>query len=264
LIDGISWCSGVKDDLLDPVDRLLEDPDPVELVRQYLARHPASTRAGRIRSLPCFPEIVLRLRGILERFLNAVSCMDACFVSDDNLENLSQPAQVGQIKVGGIDLHKPRMRGLPSRSWHCPLAPKGFTASDVAENVRTMSREPDSEYGACRAAHDIKKLRGNGIVRKIGGSRRYEPLPEGLRAVIALVVLRETVIRPLLAASTRPETQSKLSNPPPIDQHYEKPQSRHAQPLYGTWCGRLGIHSLFFIPSDKGQTGARIVIGFIT
>jgi len=35
------------------------------------------------------------------------------------------------------------------------------------------------------------------------------------------VVLRETVIRPLLAASTRPETHSKLSNPPPIDQHYE-------------------------------------------
>jgi hypothetical protein len=108
-----------------------------------------------------------------------------------------------------------------------------------------MSGEPDSEYGACRAAYDIKKLRGKGIVRKIGGSRRYEPLPEGLRAVIALVVLRETVIRPLLAASTRPETHSKLSNPPPIDQHYEKPQSRHAQPLYGTWCGRLRIHSYF-------------------
>jgi hypothetical protein len=125
--------------------------------------------------------------------------------------------------------------------------------------VRTMSGEPDSEYGACRATYDIKKLRANGIVRKIGGSRRYEPLPEGLRAVIALVVLRETVIRPLLAASTRPETHSKLSNPPPIDQHYGKPQSRHAQPLYGTWCGRLRIHSLFFIPSDKGQTGARIV-----
>ena len=26
-----------------------------------------------------------------------------------------------------------------------------------------------------------------------------------------------------------------------------KPRSRHAQPLYGTWCGRLRIHSLFFI-----------------
>ena len=40
-----------------------------------------------------------------------------------------------------------------------------------------MSGEPDSEYGACRTAYDIKKLRGKGIVRKIGGSRRYGPLP---------------------------------------------------------------------------------------
>src|ERR1022692_2794916 len=101
----------LKDDLLDPVDRLLEDPDLVELVRQCLARHPASTRTGRIRSLTCFPEIVLRLRGILERFLNAVGCLDACFVSDDTLENLSQPAQVGQIKVGGIDLNNPECAG---------------------------------------------------------------------------------------------------------------------------------------------------------
>jgi len=124
LIDGISWCPGVKDDLLDPVDRLREDPHLVELGRQCLARHPASTRTGRIRSLPCFPEIVLRLRGILERFLNAVGCMDACFVSDDTLENLSQPAPVGQIKVGGIGLLKPRMRGLTARSWHGPL-PQG-------------------------------------------------------------------------------------------------------------------------------------------
>ena len=114
----------LRDDLLAPSTGCWRNPDLVELVRQCLARHPASTRTGRIRSLPCFPEIVLRLRGILERFLNAVGCMDSCFVSDDTLENLSQPAQVGRIKVGGIDLKKPRMRGLPAWSWHCPLAPR--------------------------------------------------------------------------------------------------------------------------------------------
>jgi hypothetical protein len=56
-------------------------------------------------------------------------------------------------------------------------------------------------------------------VRKIGASRRYEPLHQGLRALTALVVLREKVIRPLLAASTR-----KIDN-------------------------------LFFIPSDKRLGG---------
>ena len=59
------------------------------------------------------------------------------------------------------------------------------------------------------------------MVRKIGKSRRYEPLPEGLRTMTALIVLREKVIRPLLAASTRPEPQFKSINPTPIDHHYE-------------------------------------------
>ena len=69
------------------------------------------------------------------------------------------------------------------------------------------------------------------MVRKIGASRRYEPLHQGLRALTALVVLREKVIRPLLAASTRPQPHFKLSNPTPIDQHYE--------------TLRVGMHGLF-------------------
>jgi hypothetical protein len=62
-----------------------------------------------------------------------------------------------------------------------------------------MSGQPESDYGVRRAAYDIKKLRGKGMVQKIGKSRRYEPLPEGLRTMTALILLREKVIRPLLA-----------------------------------------------------------------
>jgi hypothetical protein len=59
------------------------------------------------------------------------------------------------------------------------------------------------------------------MVRKIGTSRRYEPELTGLRAMTALVVLREKVIRPLLAAGQRPEPQSKPNHPTPVDRHYE-------------------------------------------
>jgi hypothetical protein len=142
-----------------------------------------------------------------------------------------QPTYVGQTKVGGIDLNKPRMRRVAHAVLALASSPAGFTASDLAEKVRAMSGEPDSEYGVRRAAYDIKKLRGKDMVRKIGASRRYEPLHQGLRALTALVVLRERVIRPLLAATTRPQSHSKLSHPTPIDQHYENL--------------RAGMHGLF-------------------
>jgi hypothetical protein len=59
------------------------------------------------------------------------------------------------------------------------------------------------------------------MVRRIGKSRRYEPAPEGLRSLTALLVLREKIIRPLLAASTQPEPTAKPAHPMPVDLHYE-------------------------------------------
>jgi len=49
------------------------------------------------RSLPCFGDIVVRLRDILERFLNAVGCLDACFCGR---RNSGEPAAAHQ---GGSD-----------------------------------------------------------------------------------------------------------------------------------------------------------------
>jgi hypothetical protein len=173
------------------------------------------------RSLPAFPEIVGRLKGILERFLDAVGCINACFVSDEALENLPQPAHIGQTKVGGIDLNKPRMRRVAEAVLALSAAPAGFTASELAGQIHSVTGMLPSEYGARRAAYDIKKLRAKGMVRKIGKSRRYEPVPDGLRSLTALVVLREKIIRPLLAASSRPEPSGKPAHPTPIDHHYE-------------------------------------------
>ena len=75
--------------------------------------------------------------------------------------------------------------------------------------------------GPRRAAYDLKKLRGKGLLRKIGTSRRYETEPTGLRAMTALLVLREKVIKPLLAASQRPASSTQLNHPTPVDRHYE-------------------------------------------
>lgn len=59
------------------------------------------------------------------------------------------------------------------------------------------------------------------MVCKIGTSRRYEPVPDGLRSLTALLVLREKIIRPLLAASNQPEPAAQPAHPTPTDHHYE-------------------------------------------
>jgi hypothetical protein len=96
---------------------------------------------------------VVRLRGILDRFLNAVGCMDACIVADDTLDNLPVPAWVGQTKVGGIDLNKPRMRRV-AEAILAFVDIAGFTASDLAQRVRTYERGSGIRLRA--AAHRVR------------------------------------------------------------------------------------------------------------
>ncbi|MCL6544162.1 MAG: hypothetical protein K6T61_02965 [Bryobacteraceae bacterium] len=55
-------------------------------------------------------------------------------------------------------------------------------------------------------------------------------MPEGLRALAALVVLRDKVIKPLLAAQCDLRRRPRLRNPTPIDLRYDALQ-RHMRDL---------------------------------
>src|SRR6201981_1651950 len=172
------------------------------------------------RSLDKFPEVVSRLKAVLERFADALSCIDQFFIADEMLERLPVASQVGKTIVGGIDLNRARMRQLVEALIALSPSPNGFTASDVAARVRALSKQSQSEYGSRHAAYDLKKLRGKQIVRRIRHTRRYDPLPAGLRAMTALIVLRRKAIEPLLAAAQPLRPTRGTHNPKPIDTHY--------------------------------------------
>jgi hypothetical protein len=173
------------------------------------------------RSLEKFPEIVSRLKSILERFMNALSCIDQCFIAEETLEQLPAPAQVGKTTVGGIDLNKAGMRWVAQAVLTlCPL-PGGFSAFQLAEQVRRLSGQSQSQYGPRRAAYDLKKLRGKQIVCRIGKTTRYEGIPQGVRALAALLVLRHKAIKPLLAAAQQHRRSRRPQNPSPLDIHYQ-------------------------------------------
>ena len=64
------------------------------------------------RSLPKFPQVVTELAGILQRFLDALDCVDSAFIADDTFDQLTQPGCVGQTRVAGVNLDNPRMRAV--------------------------------------------------------------------------------------------------------------------------------------------------------
>ena len=175
---------------------------------------------GCCRSLSSFPLIVCRLREILERFHQVLSSVDACFIDEGTLERLPLPAQLGATRVGGIDFNQARMRHVVEAVVALSPSPGGFAASQLAGKVRSLTGQAESEYGPRRAAYDLKKLRAKQLVRRIESTHRYEATPEGLRALVALWVLHDKVIKPLLAAASQPSIEPQIENPTPIDQRY--------------------------------------------
>ena len=134
------------------------------------------------------------------------------------LEQLPAPSQVGKTKVGGIDFHKARLRHVTEAVMALSASPHGFPASQWAARVRDCGQ---SEYQSRQAAYDLKKLRGKEMVQRIGKTQKYEPTSTGLKAITALLVLRDKVIRPLLAASTETYPAHGAQNPRNLDRHYE-------------------------------------------
>jgi hypothetical protein len=183
------------------------------------------------RSLEKFPEIAQRLKSILERCMVSLSCIDACFISDGTLEQLPAPSRVGKTTVGGIDFNKPRMRWVAQAVLALASVPSGFTASQLAHQVRILGEQSETQYKVCHAAYDLKKLRGKEFVRRIAKTQRYEPTSDGLKAIAALLVLREKIIKPLLAAAQAVRKARRPRNPTPLDLHYE--------------CVRVGMQGIF-------------------
>jgi hypothetical protein len=176
-------------------------------------------RCGRV--VERFPRIVARLQEMVDRFLTTLAAVDQAWLADDTLEQLPLPSQIGKTRVGGIDLNKRRMRAVLAAVLALASAPQGFTVAQVAAAVQARRQPTAHAYGTRQAAYDLKKLRAKQLLSKVGAARRYQVPPAGLRTIAALVILRDKVIKPLLAGTAKPKLGRKPTTWSALDEHYE-------------------------------------------
>ena len=160
------------------------------------------------------------VQGMLERFLASLQAAHVAFLDAGQFERWAEPSQRGNRRLAGLDLNKARNRTVIAALSGLATAPEGFTTAQVAEAVRGRAGWDEAQYPTRRAVYDLAKVRGKGLVERVPGRQRYECRPEQLRVLCGYVVLREEVIKPVLAGLAHQE----LPPPPPklsaIDQHY--------------------------------------------
>ena len=162
--------------------------------------------------------VVAHLKEVLGRFLEVVQCADSATLDDGMWQELREPSAVGAARVAGIDIASARMTAVMEAVVALSTQPGGFTSGDLAAKVQQRLRVLPEEYQPRQAAYDLKKLRGKKLVRKIAKSRLYEAPADGLRTLVALGLLRDKVLKPVLR-------NRNLQGPPPrtndpLDHHY--------------------------------------------
>src|SRR5262249_4671658 len=153
------------------------------------------------------------------------------FISDGTLDQLPLPSKVGNTRVGGVDMNRPRIRTALAAVLALASSPSGFTVAELASKARCLSGQVPADYTVRQAAYDLKKLRGKGFISRRARTRRYQVQPRAIRSIAALFILRDRVIAPILAGVRSPILGRKPPTWTALDRHYEQLRIR-MEPLF--------------------------------
>lgn len=177
------------------------------------------------KRLEKLPGMLERLQAIVVEFLSVVQAAHLSFIDGQQLDALAAPSVRGDKRMAGVDLQKPRMRGVAEAVVALAAQPEGFTSEQLAQRLREVQGRVMAGYGKRQAAYDLRKLRGKLLVERIAKSRRYRVRRPGIRTLAGLLILREKVLKPVLAGVYRPKRGRPPKNVHPLDVHYQHLQS---------------------------------------
>jgi hypothetical protein len=184
---------------------------------EVVAHNAKDLRCGKV--LEKFTMLLQCMSGMLVRFLGVVQAAHISFLDEGQFDRWNEPTQRGPRRLAGIDLNKARNRHVVDAVVALSTEPNGFTLGQLAQAVLARTGWTDITYTKRSAAYDLAKLCGKQLVERCGKSRRYVAHIAGVRVMCAYLVLRDKVIKPVLAGVTRPRGKAP-KNVTAIDQHY--------------------------------------------
>jgi hypothetical protein len=186
---------------------------------ELIVNNVAELRCG--KGLEKLPGILERSQQMIVGFLGVVQAAHLSFLPSQQLDSLVMPSCRGQQRLAGIDIQKPRIRAVAQAVIALAPQPEGFTAEQLATRVRTQQGRTMATYNARKAAYDLRKLRGKALVQRIAKTRRYRVRRPGISTLAALLILREKVLKPVLAGVCRPKRGRPPKTIHPLDIHYQ-------------------------------------------
>ena len=160
-----------------------------------------------------------RMQQMLLEFMNTLQAAHVAFLDDGALEDMAQPSRRGNRRLAGLDMNKVRMRSMADALLALSTRPGGFTATHLVQQMQARHKD-QGEYGQRQAVYDLAKFAAKGLISHKPRCRYYQIIPESVRALAAYLVIRERVLKPILAGVAKQHPGRPPKNIDPLDQHY--------------------------------------------
>jgi hypothetical protein len=149
----------------------------------------------------------------ITRFQKAQAVALATALDRSTLERLVTPSTNGRQRVPGIRVGAPRAMRVLAALGCAGLSFKAFSNAEFRKVlIEQVGAEPQ-EATPPRVGYELRKLRGKGLIRKVGGRNRYTLTDLGYRAALYLTKLHQRLLTPTLG-SLDPMLRAALANSP--------------------------------------------------
>jgi predicted transcriptional regulator len=155
------------------------------------------------RSIGCFAEIVKKLQDMMNDFMDNLFYAHVSMLNDGSLQQLINPTRKGKSRLAGVDINKERNQAIMETVLALSIKPGGYFIKDVVANMKEKVGNKYGLYSARKAAYDINKLRGKGLVVKQKGTRKYRTTSKGVNLIVAILVIMQKQLPGIIAATNK-------------------------------------------------------------
>jgi hypothetical protein len=153
---------------------------------------------GVLRRLPHLDELTGKARDVNRRLLDTIRVGQGCVLANPAIERVAQPTLTEDgRRAPALRFGDPRVMALTGALCLNLFAVTGVTNKSLrALTARLLG----TSYSTSQMTYDLRRLRLNGLLRRIEHTHTYVLTPDGQRLAIFYTKLHDRLLRPLTAA----------------------------------------------------------------
>lgn len=174
---------------------------------------------GVLRRLEHFSELTAKARDVNLRLLQTMRAGQGCVLASPAIERIAQPTLTEDgRRAPALRFGDPRVMALTGALSLTLFGTCGVTNKSLRALTARLLGTP---YSASQMTYDLRRLRLNGLIRRIEHTCTYALTPDGRRIAIFCTKLYNRLLRPL-AAADQPQAPAALRQAlAAIDRHVD-------------------------------------------